>query len=165
MKPKPRTETATKPTTPVPTHLVNEHAQGHAEYLRHDTPEGRPRAARVDGAPLDYYLRTKRITPRQFDAGFQLFMAWRRCAARVGPIQSSYELRLEGVHAYEQPLMMSEEYEAAIRAIPNTMAALVVYNVCCVQEWARAVAVAVGINRRMELLNEGLDCLVIHFRL
>jgi hypothetical protein len=106
--------------------------------------------------PLEFYVARRYITGEQYQAGCRLHALWR------GSIISARYARMRfGAPASdfdpENIALMPRDYFRAMDSVHGFQRKAVVRTVCCFDEVA-------GEGRRMELLKQGLDDLVKHFR-
>lgn len=115
--------------------------------------------------PIDYYYHRNIITARQYDAANQLFRLWYFGAEKSPYVTVRNPTEPRGLADYESKIIMEEKYNDAMGAVGKLATRLIVFNVVCIGEWAKLVEIALGRNRRMVLLKEGLDLLANHFKI
>lgn len=108
-------------------------------------------------SPLEFYVARGYISGEQYRAGTRLHGLWRGSifAARYATMKYA----TEPAKGFDPELiaLMPRDYMRALDSITKCMPRIIVRRVCCFEETA-------GSGKPMELLRDGLDMLVKHFR-
>ncbi len=113
--------------------------------------------------PLDYYVGRSLISDEQFKAGSEFFRLWFYGAEKGNCPQMRFGIESGGTIDFDSAVALEQLYQRAEKSIKGTIQRLVVYRVCCWGEWAGYLNY-VGEKRRMQMLKDGLDDLVRHFK-
>lgn len=150
-------------------------------HKQHIVEEKNGRAYVRSDVPIDYYLHRRLITLSQHEAAELLYFLWYHGAEKSSYVTVRDPRMPKGIPNHMRKEQLEQTYNKAMLSIKDVVTRLTVYNVVCIGEWLvglnkeallrghsdrkHYLKTAFGINRRMELLKDGLDQLQKHFRI
>lgn len=124
------------------------------------------RAPRVETQTnLDRYLKHRRITQRQYDAGSRIYADWRRQGGEPRVV-AAYEHRIPGGQDADREIRARERYREAMQSVGKRLSGVIVHVALLdhsVGDWARGHGYRAEAG--MAALHLALDTLADHYRL
>ena len=114
---------------------------------------------------MDRYLKHRRITQRQYDAGMRIYADWRRQGGEPRVV-AAYEHRIPGSGDTDREVMARKRYTDAIQAVGKRLTGVIVHVALLdhsVGDWAREHGYRAEAG--MAALHLALDTLADHYRL